>query len=316
MRTSGKKHNAFHGSLARGLCFLLFMFVSLLVHTAYAIEFDLSKLNLAEVAAIPGADMKGGVFRYILKDDRGWDRSPAKAGILVNNKVLYYVESEGGSLDPGGDTNFGVYKDYFVMDSWALDSTGHNRMMYLFRFSRDNKVELLDVLVQAHLGRAVPFDGDFVSETTPIAQKKARWNEREIRYELPLWMDIKDIDNDGNPEIKLRIRTEEYAQVDSPAQLALYIEIANDRLQVDFNPDLYKPLFEKEKSRKTKMNYYIYGFLSGQLGLDEIKAILKKNRDLYKKVVPFLESREELNAAFHEYSGEKPVLKKYIIKRR
>lgn len=259
------------------------------------------------VITLPGRDMKAGIFEYLYDDGR----DGTKAAIMVNNEVIYYVNSpdrENGEYDPGGDTNYGIYKDYFLLDSFAHGAS-HRRMMYLFKTSKDNTVKLLDVLVEANVAENVPYLLDFMSES--IEEKKPGWDR--MYYRLPVWTDIKDIDGDGRPEIKLRILT---GNADLTKEFALYLEISGERLRVDFNPALYKPLFEEEKSKSRKsFAYYIYGFFSGKLKLEKIKRDLRGDRELYKSVVPLLENRDRWNSAFHEYDGRKPVLMKYDIKR-
>ncbi|MBI5562742.1 MAG: hypothetical protein HY894_07840 [Deltaproteobacteria bacterium] len=153
----------------------------------------------------------------------------------------------------------------------------------------------------------------------------------------PVWMDIADIDHDGNPELAIGIDREIYY---NETAFNLFFEIKDDRLRLDLNPVLYRPLFVKEKKkakgkRFKRDAYYIYGFLSGEFTLDKVKALLKDELyvaattrffmeeygikyDQYVSVVPLLESRDN----WFKYHRDEPIgvkpeeMIKYEIKRR
>ncbi|MBI5827675.1 MAG: hypothetical protein HZB22_08110 [Deltaproteobacteria bacterium] len=140
-------------------------------------------------------------------------------------------------------------------------------------------------------------------------------------------MEIKDVDSDGNPEIKLSIYIYDEYDFD------LYIHIKDDKLRVNLNPALYKPLFEAEKKRdgsgKRTDAYYIYGFLSGALRLDEIRAEVRladakvrseeaevrPEDEQYGKVIPLLERRDKWDDAFHYFDTAPPLIKYDLNKR-
>lgn len=298
-----------------------------------------------EAVALPGTNFKAGSFRFVIDEDN----ETAKAGVLVSNEILYYVEHEryarvpftgkwfdyGEVFDAGGDCNYGVYNDYFTLDCWAYGSvSGHNRRMFLFRVSKDT-VELLDIIGRAYVEVSGKKYGlDFVS----------MYNGERTK---PVWVDVRDFDNDGNPEVELQI--ERGHRTDFIFQLqvfSLYFEIADDKLKLDPNPVLYKPLFDQARlddpskrvsyvysiqgegfpdlvptSPKRKSDaYYIYGFLSGELKLDEIKSSLEPDGELYegqyKSVVPLLENRDKWDDGFHFAPAERPVLLNYELNRR
>ncbi|MBI5885386.1 MAG: hypothetical protein HZB85_02245 [Deltaproteobacteria bacterium] len=278
------------------------------ITTAEAGEFDLSETSPREVVSIPGKNIKAGMFRYDyqeVNEGKIEDESTNKAGIIVNDEVIYYVSEEGmehSGVDPGGDNNFGVYKDYVLMDSWSHWSS-HNRMMYLFRLKGTN-VELLDMISMGYSGgKGEMYGSDFMSVID------GEWTESPP---TPAWTKVQDIDNDGNPEVKIVILPNAIPE--------LYLEIKNDRLHVDLNPALYKPLFEREKLKKRKKKtsaYYIYGFLAGELTLDDIKVMSESREGQRERIISFLKYRDKWDAAFHNHGGDKPVLlKKYIKKGR
>jgi hypothetical protein len=305
---------------------LLFAFSALFVPPAHSGDFKLIKVDshyepeISEGIIPPGTNIKAGIFTYVIDEAKADETS--KAGLLIKDK-LYYVESDKyahmqpkgrldytGEFDLGGDPNFGIYKDYFVMDAYASGAS-HNRKMFLFRFNKDT-TRLLDVIVEAYVNN---IGMDFISayektdKVVPIGEIP-----RIFKHTHVSWINIEDIDGDGKPEFKIVIREKWFE---------LYFEIANDRLQVDLNPDLYKPLFEREKLKKTKRKsdaYYIYGFLAKELDLKKIKTMLegtsKKSYEQYGRVVALLEGYKKWDSAFHNYLGEKPILKQYNLKRR
>jgi hypothetical protein len=307
---------------------LLFASSALFVLQAYSGDFKLKKVNshyepeMSEGIILPGTNIKAGMFRYVIdevKGDETW-----KAGLLIKDKI-YYVESEKyahmqpknwveytGTFDVGGDSNFGLYKNYLVMDSCAYAASGCNRRMFLFKVSK-NSVRLLDVIVKADGDK---FSINFISDSD--RQKGCITN-------CPVGnIYIKDIDQDGNPEFKITVYPSFLTVPEYELSIyELYLEIANDRLQIDFNPELYKPLFERENLKKTKRKsdaYYIYGFLAKELDLKKIKAMLKGSgkepSEQYERVVGLLEGHKKWDSAFHDHGDEKFVLKQYNLQRR
>lgn len=260
--------------------------------------------------ALPGADMIAGELSY--SSDYNTYIGGRKAAVLAAGRIIYYVASmekknvnnivgdyDIGSLDIGGDTNYGIYGSYLVMDSWAYQSvSGHNRRMFLFKYGKDT-VELLDVLHGS-------MDFSSVGEDRIYETKEGMY-----------WMEIKDFDNDGNPEIKA---------INAPRRaFVFFLEIKDDRLRVDFNPALYEPLFKaqklKNRSRKKKNNaYYIYGFFAGALTLDNIKAAIRKNGEInkgqYNYVVAIIEGRDTWDREYHERDKTQPTLLRYEIQGR
>ncbi|TAN59690.1 hypothetical protein EPN18_09965 [bacterium] len=308
-----------------------------LVETKTGLVPELCHEELSEWVILPGTRIKAGLFRYIYgssfnaRHNVEEQDETCKAGLLFDD-ALYYVDYP----DPGGDTNFGVYKDYFLMDSFAYMAS-HNRTMYLFRYGKES-ARLLD-----QIGVAAPAKGvwlDFMSVSI-LANKPGYKRSFD---KSPVWMDIADIDHDGRPELAISIvRGPYWTYYDR--KFNLFIEIKDERLRLDLNPALYRPLFEKErkkaKGKRFKPDaYYIYGFLAGEFTLDKVKALLKDELyvaeakrdfkkhdaeyyDQYESVVPLLESRDKWDYKFHYHGGEsKPIddkpeeLIKYEIKRR
>lgn len=268
--------------------------------------------------ALPGANMKAGEFKYL--SDEG--DLLYKAGILADGAILYYVDSDknaasarmsphgySGVFDPSGDCNFGVYGNFYLMDCWCCASaSGHGRRMYLFRYGKNN-VELLDVI------RGV-YGSDYGVDFMSALAREKKYGFMGTDYNLPTWMDIRDMDGDGNPEVNVIVS---WISPNFEPEFELYFEVKNDRLQVNINPELYKPLFDAE-ARKTgtpskSSAYYIYGFVSGRLKYQDIKRLLEGDRR-YKMITGFLEDITAWNAGLHDFHGEKPVLLKYEVKRR
>ncbi|MBI5969673.1 MAG: hypothetical protein HY884_00755 [Deltaproteobacteria bacterium] len=222
---------------------------------------------------LPGTRIKAGSFRYLYGSHFNARHNieevdeTCKAGILFDD-ALYYVESS----DVGGDTHFGVYKDYLLMDSFAYGAS-HNRTMYLFRYDKGS-AQLLDdvgVPIRANVGWL-----DFMS------QSSTSYPDRRYSKFRGFMMDKKeDIDHDGNLEFDIRLqRNDLYHYYYDETTFNLFFEIKGNRLPLDLNPVLYRPLFDKEKDKAKGKGfkpdaYYIYGFLSGEFTLDKVKAVLK-----------------------------------------
>lgn len=276
--------------------------------SAYPAGFEMTEegeIVKDDSVAVPGTDMEAGTFIYVINDKEY--EVTRKAGVLVGGRMIYYVDSKknatvplpqhrklyGGEFDPGGETHFGIYKDYLLMDSWAFGAS-HNRKLFLFKPGKD-KVELLDVLVNAFPEKFEDLIWDFMTEYT---------KEYPENYEGPFWIDIRDLDGDGYPEVKLSILRMEYeGNIDYDERIFdIYLEIKNGKLRVDLNPILYKHLFKKEKTKyarasKKSDGYYIYGFLSGELSIDKVREMLR-GKEQYKSVVPVLEHRDKWDLAF------------------
>ncbi len=263
---------------------------------------------------LPESDaMVAGEFRYNYKDDKeDYGTRGCKAAVLVEGKTIHYVASmmkknekgldnvfeDTNVYDACNETNYGVYGKYLVMDSWAYGSvSGHNRRMFLFKYGKDT-VELLDVI-------------DDIFDFSSFGRERI-YENKEGMY----WMDIKDFDNDGNPEIKVVVTRN---------QFVFFIEIKDDRLRVDLNPVLYRQSFKEQKrknSSKKKKNtrYYLSGFFSGALTLNEIKAAIKSSGERYygqyDYVAATIKSRDTWDREFHDYGGVQPTLLRYEIEGR
>lgn len=201
--------------------------------------------------------------------------------------------------------NFGFYKDYLVMDAWGSGAS-HNRRMYLYRLG-DKKVELLDTIGITY--GYLP-GWDFMS----VYKSKFRSSEESGYSGL---IEAADIDHDNRPELKLKIYmiSSSAENLWSISNFNIYLEIRDDRLMVDFNPELYRLLFDKEKqsaSKKKSDAYYIYGFLAGELKLEEIRRTFHDNKDRYEDIVPILEIAGKWDHGWHVM--EKPELLRYDLK--
>ncbi|MBI5810732.1 MAG: hypothetical protein HZB21_06055, partial [Deltaproteobacteria bacterium] len=160
-----------------------------------------------EWVVLPGTKIKAGSFRYLYgffytKRNREVEEETCKAGLLFDD-ALYYVESS----DVGGDTSFGVYKDYFLMDSWAYGAS-HNRTMYLFRYDKSS-ARLLDQIGVAALAKGVWMD--FMAAYTGHGDMK--YGYLGDAHKGPMWMRLGDFDHDGNPEVEIVILRENYDEV-------------------------------------------------------------------------------------------------------
>jgi len=288
-----------------------FIYYAISAIPAYSEGFKLIKVNshyeleLSEKPGIiiPGTNIRAGSYRYIAANGN----EVSRLGFLIDDKNFYYVHSS--EYDLGGDSNFGVYKNYFLMDSWGYGSTsGHNRLMFLFKYDK-NSVKLLDIIGQAHVGSyGLDFMSVYIKET-------AKFGSLGENFRLA-WMDMRDIDNDSAPEIRLLISMGHRFE----PVFELYLSIVRNTLKLNFNPELYRPLFEREKQRvqpKIKTDaYYIYGFLSKKLELEKIKILLKGEKDQYERVITLLKNVKKWDIAFHDLGSEKFVLMRYNLQGR
>ncbi len=112
---------------------------------------------------------------------------------------------------------------------------------------------------------------------------------------------------------------------DSSPFFPLYLRIVTGpggrpRLRVALDPDLYKPLFEaaKEasKDRARPAEYYILGFLSGQMDLARIEAEMPDDTASWY-VEDILKDVGYWDASLHYRSGKPiPKIVEYKLKRR
>ncbi|MBI5809812.1 MAG: hypothetical protein HZB21_01285 [Deltaproteobacteria bacterium] len=320
---------------ASALTLVIFAFLISLAVPAFSgdltehFDFKLKKAGprcepeMREWIAVPGRDMKAGsfVYRYTQdikagcvtwtitaeslgrlrrKEDRDrtyetcWDSSVSEeegktSGVLVNNEAIYYPDGSYWA----DEMNFGFYKDYLVMDAWPVGAH-HDRRMFLYRLG-ENSVELIDVIGEGYF--------DFMSA------RKSEFRSSEETGKSGI-IEVADIDHDNNPELKLRIYWDYI--------FTLYLEIKDNRLKIDLNPELYRPLFERERrirpNKKTSA-YYIYGFLSGKLKLEGIKEMIprdKRHKERYGEIITLLEKAGKWEQAIHD--KEKFVLLKYDLK--
>lgn len=330
----------FDGRTARALSLLIFAFLISSVQPAFSEDliedFKLKKVGsrcepeMDEWIAVPGRDMKAGsfVYRYteiieagcvtlytpesvdrlskpellgpefrerakrinkeICFDASVSDEEGKTSGVLVNNEAIYYPDGSYWA----DEMNFGFYKDYIVMDAWSVGAS-HNRRMFLYRLG-ENSVDLIDVIGQGYF--------DFMSV------RKSEF--RSAGYANSGIIEVADIDHDNNPELKLKIYWGYLFYV--------YLEIKDDHLKVDLNPELYRPLFEEVKRNNPKKKtaaYYIYGFLAEELKLDRIKEMVSANKrykERHEKVVSLLENSAKWDEAFHD--TEKFMLVRYDLK--
>lgn len=249
---------------------------------------------------IPEAGFEVGLFRYVNAED---DEVPL-SGFLMKDRFFYIKEDASSCF---GDINYGTDGRYFVMDGFAYGAS-HNRTMHLLEYTKDS-IRLLDSISQPYVD-GIPMD--FMTARQGIQPygfvDQAVYSSNRT--------EIKDVDGDGRPEIRAGISM----RFDlGPHQYELYFEIDGDRLKVDLNPALYKPLYDKVRSKKEgkprKPAYYVYGYLAGELGLEEIKAEIAGDREL-PGITRLLERTHEWDKAFHGSVREKPQLWSFDIRER
>jgi len=230
-----------------------------------------------------------------------------------------------------GDAHYALTNGYFIVDGDGGVSDG--RSMYLFTYDKDS-VRLLDMV-----GAAPDQDFDFMSDYPgePAYGRKTTEGEKHA----PEWI-IKDADCHGNPLMRISVFMKHFdddlfesdhkraprnveGPRDSPKAFPLYLRIVTRpggraRLRVALDPDLYKPLFEavdeasKESARPAQ--YYILGFLSGQMDLTRIEAEMPDNTASWY-IEDILKDVGNWDASLHYRSGKPiPKIVEYRLKRR
>lgn len=283
----------------------LLISLSLFVPPTNADGFKLTRIDAHSVPqsevpeiAIPQTQIKLGVYPYVLNTSR----ETYRLGFRIGDERFYYVQSTEYNIS--GDINFGFYKNYLVIDAWGYGA-GRNRLMFLFKYDKNN-VHLLDVIGKANLkgGDAL----DFIS-----ASNRDENCINRITNCPPGQITIQNLGQDNSPKVKLHIsKPNIYERYD------IFLKIADNRLRIDLDPELYKPLFNELKSRsKSRADaYYIYGFFAGQLSLENVKKALAADKKKYSRVTGFLERHKELDEAFHALNEEKFSLIPYALPRR
>lgn len=318
------EHGACYAVSMRVLPSIIGSLLSLCLTTAYAGNTGVGIPNPACMPerdkaieiTLPGTKTRAGtyLFRYADSDE---SELTSKMGAFLPNGQFLYIEGSAPDIDAfdvGGDTTFGLYGNYLVVDSFAFGSS-YSRRMFLFTYT-EQSVQLLDVISDAY-GLNDMFSLKFIAAPS---QDDASFESRRKDYRTRgfSWMDIAQRDNDTHPEIKLLT----YAgnRLD-PLDFELFVEVIGEGLHVDLNPRLYESLFLREftNSRGAAQksgSYYIYAFLANKLYLDEIKAESKEDKKLSDKIIPLLEHADEWDKAFHMLAGAKPKLNQCNPKRR
>jgi hypothetical protein len=252
-------------------------------------------LHNRETVIIPKTNIKVGAYSYVLSNGE----EVPELGFLIDNDQFYYVKEESVACSHS-DAHYGVFDQFFLVDGYAYGAS-HNRTMYLFKYTT-HSVVLLDIVSQAYVNTV---GMDFA--TAYSGEKKYGFLGHNLP---PMWTPISDIDKDGHPEINLIILFGEEA-------FELYMEIVNEKLKVDLNPNIYKPLYEKDKitykNDIKSIPYFFYGFLSKNITLSQIKKAMESG-EIPNWAVVLIENTGKWNAAFHA-DNQNFELIKYDLKR-
>lgn len=319
-------HLTCHAAALRVLPSIIGWLLSLYLTSAYADDSGIGMPNPTCVLqtdkaieiTLPGTKIKVGtyLFRYADPDE---SELTSKMGAFLPTGQFLYVEGSAPDIDAfnvGGDTNFGLYGNYLVVDSFAYGSS-YSRRMFLFTYTRGS-VHLLDTIDDGYAANYT-YSLNFMTAYDPA---QSEFHSQREGYEKQgfNWMDIKQRDQDMHPEIRLLITSG--TKFDS-FEFELFVEVAGDRLHIDRNPQLYESLFKRQsdnldlEARVAKSTlFYIYGFLTGKLRIDEIKMELQNDKEVPREIVHLLESVEDWDEAFHRLGGAKPQLNRCDAIRR
>lgn len=310
------EHEACHAVFMRVVPWIIGSLLSLWLTAGYADDSGIGMPNPACMLqrdkaieiTLPGTKIRAGtyLFRYADSDE---SELTSKMGVFLQNGQFLYIEGSAPDIDAfdvGGDTNFGLYGNYLVVDSFACGSS-YSRRMFLFTYT-EQSVQLLDVISDAY-GLNNMYSLKFIAAPS---QDDANFESRRKDYYTRgfSWMDIAQRDNDTHPEIRLLITSG--TKFDS-FEFVLFVEVAGDRLRIDLNPRLYESLFKRQSDKRgarvaKSTLFYIYGFLAGKLRIDEIKMDLQNDKEVSGEIIHLLENVEDWDEAFHRLAGAKPQL--------
>lgn len=286
---------------------------SFVISQVYSGNFKLSKVDahylpeLKETPAIrlPGSNIKAGLYKYI-PGDGGFT---GKIGFLIDEKKFLFLQSNRSGIKEGeyglaGNITYGIYKDYLLMDV-SSGGTDRNGMLFLFRFSK-NEIHFLDVISKGSVAGELL---GFVTNVKEEKYEKSKYGPFEDKFywiwemRSPVWMQINDVNN-GIATIDIVISK----AFKFKPYFKLFLQIKDNKLKISFDPNLYKPLFEREEKltalKKNKRDqYYIYGYLSKQLRLDEIEKMLE-SKPKYKNLICLLREMGNVDGALHSSMNE------------
>jgi hypothetical protein len=293
------------------------------------------------VFRLPGTQMTFAAYSYLTPKD---DLPFPKYGFFFDDGRFFYVDEIAASH---GDAQYALCNGYFIVDGLAHHGNS-NRSMYLFEYNK-NSVKLLDMIGMAYIA---DHGLDFASR---YPGKPTYGHEITLgSKDTPVWV-IMDRDRHSNPLIRIeiirgnfdadlfdlsykialeRVKGNKDPEFNRPLieggrttydTFTLYLRIVtpsegHPKLQVALDPELYKPLFDavKEacKDELRPVGYYTYGFLAGQLYLDQIRAEIADSK-ARKYIVDILENVDTWDAALHERSDEPlPKIVEYKLERR
>ena len=265
-------------------------------------------LHHSHAFRLPGTNMRFGPYVYFTPEDE--DIGVPKFGFLRDDGRFFYVDELVAS---DAESQYALIGNYFVVSgceencgSWSMD---------LFTYD-DHSARLLDKIEEPGGVSPPSFGLDYPGE--PAYGHRLAWGN----YDVPVWV-IKEKDRQGHPLIRLLMFRNLPPTIFGPEEFEvfhLYLKVADGRLRVALDPELYETLFNSlgdaggPYSRSTE--YYVSGFLAGRLSLARIKAELAGNKDR-EWLVHSLTHVREWDAALHKrYGRPLPRIREYKLNRR
>jgi hypothetical protein len=235
---------------------------------------------------LPDTTIKAGVFTYIDSDDF----ETGRIGFLIGNNKFFFVQGRDCACNP---VTFAVYKNYLLIDGGALGSAGgHSTHMCLFKYDK-NSVKLLDTI-----GSHYDLRASYPGMNTGVKRKGPPSIRESMNTKLWILKDPKELKvkfTNGLPSCTSNPTKECWDFFYSDGDIELYIKISEDRLHIDYNPELYEPIFEKLQNKYQGKDksclYYVYGYLAGKMDLKKVKELLAKS-EFRSGVVEFLQRQD------------------------
>jgi hypothetical protein len=236
---------------------------------AYCSERGVKSSKFITHIELPKTNIKAGILEI---NEHGF--KVGKIGFVINNDIYYLekaVPEKYDELDVFNGNRYALFKDMLLTGAWS-SPTGHGRWLFIFKY-REDSIELVDVLRHGtikHLGY------DFIEDYGPNTKDD----------EIALLSDKK--------LIKLNF---------FDINIELFLKVSESGFKIDLAPKLYKQLFYRLKKKHLDdseiYQYIIYGYISKEMNMEEIKSYLRKKKQDHSRVIELIDNLENLDEILH-----------------